>query len=96
MTLTEELGHWVRTNCPTELIGSTFKYGGGSHQAITDPAYRAWFDACVDRGFTVPDWPKAYGGLVRINTLFHHSEKYRHPWEVAFNPLFPRLYPRVE
>ena len=62
MTLTEELGHWVRANCPAELVGSVFKYGGGSHQAITDPAFRAWFDACVDRGFTVPDWPKAYGG----------------------------------
>ena len=62
MTLTEELGHWVRTNCPAELVGSTFKYGGGSQQAITDPAFRAWFDACFDRGFTVPDWPKAYGG----------------------------------
>jgi len=62
MTLTEELGHWVRTNCPAELVGSTFKYGGGSHQAITDPAFRAWCDACFDRGFTVPDWPKAYGG----------------------------------
>ena len=60
MTLTEELGHWVRANCPAELVGSVFKYGGGSHQAITDPAFRAWFDACFDRGFTVPDWPKAY------------------------------------
>ena len=49
MTSTEELDRWVRTNCPAELVGSTFKYGGGSHQEITDPAFRAWFDACVDR-----------------------------------------------
>jgi len=62
MTLTEELNLWVRANCPAELVGSTFKYGGGSQQAINDPAFRAWFDACFDRGFTVPDWPKAYGG----------------------------------
>ena len=56
------MGHWVRANCPAGLVGSVFKYGGGSHQAITDPAFRAWFDARFDRGFTVPDWPKAYGG----------------------------------
>ena len=62
MTLTEELGHWVRTNCPAELVGSTFRYSGGGHQAITDPASRAWFDACLHRGFTLPDWPQAYGG----------------------------------
>ena len=43
----------MRTNCPAELVGSTFKYGGGSHQEITDPAFRAWFDACVDRGITM-------------------------------------------
>jgi len=34
--------------------------------------------------------------LGRINTLFQDSAKYRHPWGVAFNPLFPRLHPRVE
>ena len=45
MSLTEELGHWVRTNCPAELVGSTFKYGGGSHQEITDPANRNGVDA---------------------------------------------------
>ena len=28
-------------------------------------------------------------GLVRINTLFQHSEKYRHPWELPVIPSFP-------
>jgi hypothetical protein len=35
-------------------------------------------------------------GLVRINTLFHHTEKYRHPWELLSILTFGRLHPRVE
>jgi len=34
--------------------------------------------------------------LVRINTLFHHTEKYRHPWELLSILTFGRLHPRVE
>ena len=34
--------------------------------------------------------------LVRINTLFHHSEKYRHPWELLSILSFGRLHLRVE
>ena len=26
------------------------------------PAQRSWFDACAERGWTVPSWPRAYGG----------------------------------
>src|SRR3546814_12662268 len=25
-------------------------------------AQKAWLEACVAKGYTVPDWPKAYGG----------------------------------
>ena len=34
--------------------------------------------------------------LVRINTLFHHSVKYRHPWELLSILTFGWLHPRVE
>ena len=61
MTSIEELTRWVKTHCPEELLGSTFRYGGGS-QPMPDPAFRSWFDACRERGFTAPDWPEEYGG----------------------------------
>ena len=62
MTSTEELTRWIETHCPKELLGGTFAYSGGSHQAISDPAFQSWFDACREKGFTVPDWPVEYGG----------------------------------
>ena len=66
MTSTEELTRWIETHCPKELSGSTFAYSGGTHQAISDPAFQSWFDACLERGFTVPDWPVEYGGVPRL------------------------------
>ena len=34
---------------------------GGTREPIS-AARRRWFDACYERGWTVPSWPKAYGG----------------------------------
>ena len=53
---------WVQDNCPSDLLGRRYSFAGGSHQPIEDPAFRVWFDACLERGFTAPDWPKEYGG----------------------------------
>ena len=53
---------WVKQACPGEIRGSKFEYHGGSKQPIAHPAFQRWFDACVERGFTVPEWPKEYGG----------------------------------
>ncbi len=39
--------------------GSSFE--GGAKEPIS-AARRRWFDACYERGWTVPSWPKAYGG----------------------------------
>jgi acyl-CoA dehydrogenase len=62
LSFTEELTSWVKTNCPASLRGSRFSYDGGSQQAIEDPDFLTWFDACLERGFTAPDWPEEYGG----------------------------------
>jgi len=40
--------------------------------------------------------PAIFLRLVRINTLLHHSEKYRHPWELLSILSFGRLHLRVE
>jgi len=58
----EELTKWVSDNCPPGLRGRRFPFGGGSYQPIEDPDFRIWFDACLERGFTAPDWPKKFGG----------------------------------
>ena len=61
MTSIEELTRWVKTHCPKEVLDSEFRFGGGE-QPISNPAFRFWFDACRERGFTAPGWPEEYGG----------------------------------
>jgi alkylation response protein AidB-like acyl-CoA dehydrogenase len=52
---------WLERNCPAELRGTGSSFEGGSKEPIS-AARRRWFDACYERGWTVPSWPKAYGG----------------------------------
>ena len=56
---------WLERSFPAELRGHGRGFGsafeGGTKEPIT-PEQRRWFDACYERGFTVPSWPKAYGG----------------------------------
>lgn len=62
MNSTKAFQAWVKQACPEEIRGSKFEYQGGSKQPITHPAFQRWFDACLERGFTVPEWPIEYGG----------------------------------
>jgi acyl-CoA dehydrogenase len=52
---------WIDAHCPAALRGTEERFDGG-RKAPVSPAFRQWFDACRDRGWTVPGWPKAYGG----------------------------------
>ena len=56
-----EVRGWLEQHCPQELRGKGFGYEGGAKEPISE-AQRRWFDACYERGWTVPGWPKAYGG----------------------------------
>jgi alkylation response protein AidB-like acyl-CoA dehydrogenase len=56
-----EARDWIAARCPRELHGTEERFDGG-RKAPLSGAYRAWFDACCERGWTVPGWPKAYGG----------------------------------
>ncbi len=59
----EEAADWLREHCPASLIGLREAVsGGGSRQPIKDPDRRRYFDAMVERGWTVPHWPVEYGG----------------------------------
>ncbi|MFP6816628.1 MAG: acyl-CoA dehydrogenase family protein [Pseudomonadales bacterium] len=62
MTSTDELRAWVNEACPEEIRGRKLEFSGGRKQPITVPAFQRWFDACVERGFTAPQWPQRYGG----------------------------------
>ena len=54
---------WIEANCPPQLrtTGAAEPFAGGRKQTQSADA-RLWFDRCVERGFTVPDWPRQYGG----------------------------------
>jgi acyl-CoA dehydrogenase len=57
---------WLEANCPPEMREPVRDEDdvcwGGRDWKFKNDAQKAWFDACVAKGYTVPDWPKAYGG----------------------------------
>ncbi|MEP1493965.1 acyl-CoA dehydrogenase family protein, partial [Pseudophaeobacter sp.] len=61
-----EVREWLETNCPPEMrdgaAGESSICWGGTTWVFTCEAQKIWLDRCAARGFTVPTWPKAYGG----------------------------------
>ncbi len=60
-----ELRDWFETNCPAEMRepgGEDDTCWGGRHWVFQSVAQKLWLERCVARGFTVPTWPKEYGG----------------------------------
>ena len=57
---------WLEANCPPEMRQPVKDeddiYWGGRNATFKNDAQKAWFDACVEKGYTVPAWPKEYGG----------------------------------
>ena len=57
---------WLEANCPPEMREPVRDeedvYWGGRNARFKNPAQKAWFEACVAKGYTVPAWPKEYGG----------------------------------
>ena len=57
---------WLEQNCPAEMRkpmtsdGDTF--WGGRNTKFSSDAQRVWFERMRDKGWTVPHWPKEYGG----------------------------------
>ena len=60
------LRQWLEANCPSEMRqpirGDDDICWGGRHFAFQSPAQKLWLEKMAGRGFTVPTWPKAYGG----------------------------------
>lgn len=57
---------WLEANCPPEMRGPIRDEAdivtGGKRWTPAFEAQRVWLDRCAARGWTVPEWPKAYGG----------------------------------
>jgi acyl-CoA dehydrogenase len=60
-----ELRAWLAEHAPASLHHTTTTpfqgYWGGRSQFRTEDE-RRWFDVCLERGWTAPTWPRAYGG----------------------------------
>ena len=53
---------WIQNNLPKEISGRPDGFSGGNKGGTQSSDHKRWFDACYERGFTVPSWPKEYGG----------------------------------
>ncbi|MEO0418617.1 MAG: acyl-CoA dehydrogenase family protein [Pseudomonadota bacterium] len=65
-TFRAETKAWLEANCPPEMRqpirDDSDIYWGGKSATFKNDAQKAWFEACVAKGYTVPSWPKEYGG----------------------------------
>ena len=58
--------NWLEANCPAEMRkpmrSEKDACWGGRHFEFQSPAQEQWLRAMGEKGWTVPDWPAAYGG----------------------------------
>jgi len=57
---------WLVANCPPDmrlpLEDDEDRYWGGRNATFNSEGQRLWFERMAARGWTVPEWPKEYGG----------------------------------
>jgi len=62
----EAIRTWLEANCPAEMRvpmrSEKDACWGGRKFVFQSPAQRQWLEVMGLRGWTVPDWPKEYGG----------------------------------
>ncbi len=58
----EEVRDWLETHCPPAARGRGEPITIGTKRPMKDPALLAWRHELGSRGWTVPLWPKEYGG----------------------------------
>ncbi len=61
-----ETRDWLEANCPAEMRapmkGEKDLCWGGRHFQFQSEAQKQWLEVMAAKGWTVPDWPKEYGG----------------------------------
>ncbi|WP_409433575.1 acyl-CoA dehydrogenase family protein [Litorimonas sp. RW-G-Af-16] len=64
--LRHEIRSWLEVNCPEDMrqpiTGDPDLCWGGRKFTFQSKAQKDWLEACVAKGYTVPTWPKEYGG----------------------------------
>ncbi|WP_373489321.1 acyl-CoA dehydrogenase family protein [Blastomonas sp.] len=62
----QDIRGWLEANCPAEMRkppkDESDVCWGGRNAKFKSEAQRQWLEACAAKGYTVPDWPKEYGG----------------------------------
>lgn len=58
----KEARAWLEENCPAGARGEGQVPSGSSKVAIENPDVSLWLERMVEKGWTVPTWPEAYGG----------------------------------
>ena len=57
---------WLEANCPAEMRepmrDESDACWGGRNPTFKNPAQKQWMEVMAERGWTVPDWPREYGG----------------------------------
>ena len=57
---------WLEANCPTEMrrpmTSDEDTFWGGRNTTFSSEPQRIWFERMRDKGWTVPHWPREYGG----------------------------------
>jgi len=65
-TFRDETRAWLEAQCPesmrTRAPGMKENVWGGRRPTFPNDDARVWLERCVERGFTVPEWPTEYGG----------------------------------
>ena len=64
-TFRMETRAWLEAHCPPEMrqpVRSEKDACWGGRNPDFQPGQKEWMDAMASRGWTVPDWPEAYGG----------------------------------
>jgi acyl-CoA dehydrogenase len=65
-TFGKETRAWLETNCPPEMRrpveSEEDACWGGRHWVFQSDAQRIWLERMAEKGWTVPEWPREYGG----------------------------------
>ncbi len=57
-----EARDWLAQNCPAGARGPGQIPTGSTKIEITEPDVRLWLERMAEKGWTVPTWPREYGG----------------------------------
>ena len=69
--------HWLEENCPTSMrepmSGDDDICWGGRKFVYKDEGQKLWLQRMAKKGWTVPTWPKKYGGAGLDHKLQQNS-----------------------